>query len=279
MPISGPTTLDAVHLDSVLTLDADTGVAEIDLSRVSFVDAYALTGLACFVASADRDGLPVELVLPEHPDVRSWLSRMHLGAVIDTFGVHVVGGVLPRVAERDRRDTLIELQRFHDSYGSDRLASFIWERLEGGADGEVVNQLFEAAGELGQNVVEHAGSPVGGFVAAQRYKAGAPEERIIVAVGDAGIGIRESLRPRYGDMTDRQAITQAIRWNVSRVLEQGRGQGLPGVVDGVRGLGGVVWIRSGAASRTITPRRAATVDVYRLQGTIVGARLPCRPGG
>lgn len=278
MPLHGPTTLDAVHLDNVLTLDVDTGVAEIDLSRVSFVDAYGLMGLACFIASADRDGLSVELVLPEHPDVRSWLSRMHLGAVIDAFGVHVGEG-LPRVAERDRRDTLIELQRFDDSHGSHRLASFIWDRLEGGADGEVVNQLFEATGELGQNVVEHAGSPVGGFVAAQRYKAGAPEERIIVAVGDAGIGIRESLRPRYGDMTDRQAITQAIRWNVSRVLEQGRGQGLPGVVDGVRGLGGVVWIRSGAASRTITRGWATTVDVSRLQGTIVGARLPCRPGG
>jgi hypothetical protein len=176
-------------------------------------------------------------------------------------------------------DTLIELQRFDDSHGSHRLASFIWDRLEGGADGEVVNQLFEATGELGQNVVEHAGSPVGGFVAAQRYKAGAPEERIIVAVGDAGIGIRESLRPRYGDMTDRQAITQAIRWNVSSVLEPGRGQGLPGIVDGVRGLGGVLWIRSGAASRTIRRGRATTVDVSRLQGTIVGARLPCRPGG
>jgi hypothetical protein len=32
-------------------------------------------------------------------------------------------------------------------------------------------------------VVEHAGSPSGGFVAAQRYKAGTPDERIIVAVG------------------------------------------------------------------------------------------------
>src|SRR5829696_7123094 len=103
MPIHGPTTLDATHLDSVLTLDVDTGVAEVDLSRVSFVDAYALTGLACFIASADRDGLSVELVLPEHPDVRSWLSRMHLGAVIDAFGVHVGEG-LPLVAERDRRD-------------------------------------------------------------------------------------------------------------------------------------------------------------------------------
>ena len=96
-----------------------------------------------------------------------------------------------------------------------------------------MNQLFEATGELGQNVVEHAGSPVGGFVAAQRYKAGAPDERIIVAVGEVG-----------------------------------RGQGLDGIL----------WIRSGSASRTITRQRAVTTGVSSLQGTIVGARLPCRPG-
>lgn len=178
----------------------------------------------------------------------------------------------------DRRDTLIELERFNDSHGSDRLASFIWERLEGGVDGEVVNQLFEATGELGQNVVEHAGSPVGGFIAAQRYKAAAPEERIVVAVGDVGVGIRESLRTRYGDMTDAESIRRAIQWHVSRVPDEGRGQGLPGVVDGVRGLGGTVWIRSGAASRTVTRGHARTSEVSRLQGTTVGARLPCRPG-
>lgn len=79
-------------------------------------------------------------------------------------------------------------------------------------------------------------------------------------------------------MTDAEAITKAIRWNVSRVPDAGRGQGLPGVVDGVKGLGGVVWIRSGAASRTLTRRGPTTIGVSRLQGTIVGARLPCRPG-
>jgi len=162
MPIYRPTTLDAIHLDGVLSLDLDRGRAVVELAQVSFVDAYALAGLACFIASAARDGLPVELVLPENIDVRSWLSRRHLGEVLDAFEVRVEG-VLPRVAERDRRDTLIELERFDDSFGSHRLASFIWERLAGGVDGEVVNQLFEAAGELGQNVVEHAGSPVGGF--------------------------------------------------------------------------------------------------------------------
>ena len=248
MPIHRRPGLDASRLDGVLSLDLDRGVAGIDLAQESFVDAYALVGLACFIASAARDGLPVRLVLPEDPDVRSWLSRMHLGAVIDAFGAWVEGA-LPRVPERDRRDTLIELERFDDAHGSDRLASFVWERLEGGADGEVVNQLFEATGELGLNVVEHAGSPAGGFVAAQRYKAGMPEERIIVAVGDVGVGIRESLRPRYGDMTEGEAIRRAIQWHVSRIPDEGRGQGLPGVVDGVRGLDGVVWIRSGAVSR------------------------------
>jgi hypothetical protein len=277
MPTFRPTTLHATHLDDVLSLDVHRGVAVIDLVQVSFVDAYALTGLACFIASAAGNGIPVQLLLPNDADVRSWLSRMHLRDVLDAFDVRVEG-VLPRVAERDRTDTLIELERFNDSHGSDRLASFIWERLKGGVDGEVVNQLFEATGELGQNVVEHAGSPVGGFIAAQRYKAGAPEERIVVAVGDVGVGIRESLRVRYGDMTDAESIRRAIQWHVSRVPDEGRGQGLPGVVDGVRGLGGTVWIRSGAASRTVTRGQARTSEVSRLQGTIVGARLPCRPG-
>ena len=145
--------------------------------------------------------------MPNHR--RAALDALHLDGVLSI-------DLDSRVAKGDRRDTLIELERFDDAHGSDRLASFIWERLEGGADGEVVNQLFEATGELGLNVVEHAGSPAGGFVAAQRYKAGMPEERIIVAVGDVGIGIRESLRPRYGDMTEGEAIRRAIEWHVSR---------------------------------------------------------------
>jgi hypothetical protein len=209
MPVARRIALDAFTLDDVLLLDLTRCIARIDIARVSFVDAYALAGLACFIASAARDGLPVVLVPPEDADVRSWLSRMHLGDVLDAFEVRVEGA-LPRVAERDRRDTLIELERFRDAHGSHRLATFVWDRLEGGADGE--------------------------------------------------------------------AIGRAVQWHVSRIRDEGRGQGLPGVVDGVRGLHGTVWIRSGAACRRITTNRVTTTGVSRLQGTIVGARLPCRPG-
>ncbi|MDP9207455.1 MAG: hypothetical protein M3O65_02960 [Actinomycetota bacterium] len=130
MPKSRRATLDLYNFDGVLSLDVDEGIAVIDLTPVTFVDAYALTGLACFIASADGDGLPVRLLLPERYDVRSWLSRMHLGDVLDAFDVQVDGS-LPKLVERDRRDNLIELERFRDSHGSDRLASFIWERLQG----------------------------------------------------------------------------------------------------------------------------------------------------
>ena len=203
MPTYRPTTLGADQLDGVLSLDLDRGVGRdrpcagelrrrLRPLRDSPASSPPRPGTGCRSSSCSPRTSTSAAGSPGCTSVRC----------LDAFEVRVGGG-LPRVAERDRRDTLIELQRFDDSHGSHRLASFIWDRLEGGADGEVVNQLFEATGELGQNVVEHAGSPVGGFVAAQRYKAGAPEERIIVAVGDAGIGIRESLRPRYGDMTDR----------------------------------------------------------------------------
>ena len=201
MPISRRAALDALRLDHVLSLDLDGGVAAIDLARESFVDAYALVGLACFVASAAGEGWRSGSCSRRTPTSGAGCPGRTSERSSRRSGVWVEGA-LPRVAERDRRDTLIELQRFDDAHGSDRLASFIWDRLEGGADGEVVNQLFEATGELGLNVVEHAGSPAGGFVAAQRYKAGMPEEWIIVAVGDVGVGIRESLRPRYGDRYD-----------------------------------------------------------------------------
>lgn len=131
MPISRRAALDALRLDGVLSLDLDSGVAAIDLARESFVDAYAVVGLACFIASAAGDG---------------WRS-----------------------GSCSRRP------------------------------------------------------PTSG--------AGCP------------------------------GCT-----------------GLPGVVEGVRGLDGVVWIQTGAVSRTITRGRETTIGVSRPQGTIVGARLPCRPG-
>jgi hypothetical protein len=252
-------------------------VAIVDLSEVTFVDAYGLVGLACYIAWMWGDDVPIELTLPESYDVCLYLSRMHLGEVLKLYDVRV-NGELPSVREHDRRDSLLELERFTDVRGGERLASFIWERLSGHTNPAVVDELFEAVGELTQNVLDHSGSPAGGFIAAQRYKAGMPDDRIVIAVGDVGIGICESLQPRYGRMTDAEAIERAIRQNVSRLVTPGRGQGLWSVVDGVNRLKGSLSIRTGRAFRWRTRRGdVMSFDVSYLQGTIVGAQLRSRP--
>jgi hypothetical protein len=120
-------TLDLSSFDRAVASDED-GVACVDLTDVSFIDAYGLVGLACYVASASGQGLAIELLVPKSDDVRSYLARMHLTEVLDVYDVRV-DGTLPRVNERDRRDRLIELGRFYDSHGSHRLAEFIGSAL------------------------------------------------------------------------------------------------------------------------------------------------------
>jgi hypothetical protein len=153
--------LDLSSFDRTLVLDDESSVATIDLTRVTFIDAYGLVGLACYIAAAAAgEGLAVQLRLPVSEELQTYLARMHLGEVLDRYDVRSDGS-LPEVRELDRRDSLIELRSFRDVHGSDQLAAFIWDRLLGRADNEVVTQLYEATGELGLNVVEHAGSPAG----------------------------------------------------------------------------------------------------------------------
>ncbi len=127
-------------------------------------------------------------------------------------------------------------------------------------------------------MAEHAECPVGGYMAAQRYKHGTPDEYLVVAVGDAGIGIQASLSHRHGPMSEAEAIEHALKRFVSGTDDPHRGQGLPDIVDGVTCFSGGVYVRSGAARLRVTGTRKWTKQVSHLQGTIVGARVPCRPG-
>jgi hypothetical protein len=207
MSIHGRRLLNLSTFDQVLVPDDDE-VVTVDLSMTEFIDAYGLVGVACHIAEAVEDGRAVKVLTPEDQDVARYLSRMHLPAFLEEWDVEV-DWPFPIVSERDRQDRLIELECFSDSGGSDRLAGFLWDRLmEGGADPQVVDEAFNAAGELCNNVVEHARSASGGWVAAQRHQVGQPGEYLVLAVGDVGIGISRSLSERYGPMDDSKAVAK-----------------------------------------------------------------------
>lgn len=76
----------------------------------------------------------------------------------------------------------------------------------------VADPIRYVVSELGRNVLEHAMSPVGGFVCAQYYK---NQQRIAIGMADAGIGIANAIRRSHRAQTEEAAIKLALTPGIS----------------------------------------------------------------
>ena len=66
--------------------------------------------------------------------------------------------------------------------------------------------------ELGRNVLEHSGSPVGGFVCAQYFR---DKRRIAIGMADAGIGIYNAMRTHHNPSNEERAFQLALTPGIS----------------------------------------------------------------
>jgi hypothetical protein len=117
-----------------------------------------------------------------------------------------------------------------------------------------------------------------GHIAAQVYRRNTPDEFVLLAIGDSGVGIRRSLSTKYQIASDAEALRLALSADVSASGEPGRGQGLPSTAKLVTDLLGRVVVHSGGATMVCRQERRIPVATRRIEGTLVGARIPCRPG-
>src|SRR4029077_11839200 len=130
----------------------------------------------------------------------------------------------------------------------EQLANLVWERLEGHVGPEVLSALYETLQEVGANVIEHSQATRGGYIAAQVYRRNTPNEFVLLAIGDCGVGIRQSLSVRYPTASDGEALGLAVSPDISASGEPGRGQGLPSTAKLVMDLLGRVVVHSGGAT-------------------------------
>lgn len=263
---------DLTRFPHRITAEAD---GLVDLSRAQFIDPYGLVGIACVIADLAQRG-DVDVRLPHDDNVRNYLARMGFHAVLHQPNVHT-DTALSKVMRQDHSEFLLEFQRFDDTFGAEAVANLVYTRLQGEVDGGMLEQLHESVGELGNNVDEHAGSPVGGFVAAQTYRRHQADEYLIVAVGDAGMGLRKSLEKRHPVGGDSEAIQLALQKDVTGTEQVGRGQGLYYFTDFARTCGWA-FVQSGAARRRVGAQEYNEVRNH-FQGTLVGMRLRCRRPG
>lgn len=249
--------------------------AFVDLRLVEFIDVFAMVGLACLIASRAEDGHATEVVAPRgKPAV--YLSRMGFQSFLDRYGV-AIDRRLPSIRRHDQSGFLVELTPFDDTYGAERVANLVWRRLEGNVDPGVVIGMHEGTSELGANVHEHAQSPVGGFVAAQTFRRNQPDESLLIAVGDSGVGLAGTLTRSLGPISDEEAVEKAFERDVTGTDDLGRGQGLADVVEFAHTYGGTVMVHSGHGNCTVRGGQTRTQAVSHFPGTLIGARVPCRP--
>lgn len=148
--------------------------------------------------------------------------------------------------------------------------------------GREIARLASILGELCQNVPDHCQSRGVAAIVGQGEGTGS---FVDIGIADPGVGVEATLRTKYASaIGDRwngvAALDLAFQPGTSRF--DGRGDGLPEVLDAVRHLKGSLVARSGGAVYLCSPdkgsrcERDAACDV--LPGTQVYVRLPFRQG-
>ncbi|HEX2903147.1 MAG TPA: hypothetical protein VHO01_06770 [Jatrophihabitans sp.] len=255
----------ARRLDFLRATETPRG-RELNLVDVRWLDPLHLVGIAAEAQLAHRAGTRLRLV-GVRADQANYAARMHLGRIVESFGGE---HELPTVAERDQRDTLLEVRPLRDPADVEQLCSLVYNRVAA-TDPVAARALHVALAEVGDNVCQHARSI--GFMAAQTI---AEHGVLRFAVADAGVGLLATLTG-LGAADDHQALELALSGR-RQLSSPGHGYGLPRTVEMITRLNGELLLASGRAARKIEVggRFDRTLDnPYR--GTIFEGAVPAGP--
>lgn len=229
--------------DSYTRLDVMAG----SVSFATPLDLCALRGLLLHAA-----GLCNEVLFdcPVTSDVHNYLGRMNF---YEGLPPHVLLSRTPPVLNRrDHRTRLIEVCQVASVEDVQELEGSVWEVAKGHfGTGPMAKACVSVIAAATENVLDHADSPVGAVVAAQRYRT----TGLQLAVVDLGRGIPTTLRTRaeYRPLTDVQAVQQALVDGVTSTGEEGRGAGLAEIISSARRTkNSTVVIQSGRAQVTLS---------------------------
>lgn len=230
--------------------------------------------MACLAESERHKSGLIEVRAPSQIESANYASRMGLGEhIADHCGAE---NTFP-ITRRNKTRSLSELRRYQTEDDADDLVIEVDECLRnaGLRPGER-QPVLEILEEVAQNSIEHSGTSVGYF-AAQTYGHANHDLRVAFAVGDFGIGIRESFSGTdYESNDDLEAILSASQLGVSRHGDPNRGKGLPFSIGhkGVAGSGRFT-VRSGRATVSFSSANATPRERNWLPGTLITALVDC----
>lgn len=240
----------------------------LDLSKIEFVNPSNLIMLITTSRVIfDRTGNKVRWINVSS-SVSAYLERINIS------NIDFIDFKLPSVWERlyrgsHKSNTLIELQTIDDWKGcgdavkrtKEILLQWFPNQL-----GRSTNEICSLLSETAENSIDHSSpSPGHGYcyyVLQKYHKEG--KDQIQIAVGDIGIGIRNSLKRVAPDFVsnDLLAIKRALFKGMSGRTDKSGGLGYIRVREILQQRGGMIQIRSGYGSITYTaqPEQQQTAE-------------------
>ena len=214
--------------DDPRSQDFDWESVRIDLSHCEFVRLPAVLWCITYSLLVAEKGIPCEFVVPNLPNIATYLNDLGMFAVLRDEGVRVNHLETPNT---DRWQLVLPLTRLRSISEVEDLENSLIENLEWRnlSSTNLHTDVVVVFAELGNNAVEHAQSPIDAYSLVQFYD-WYPQPRFVCAVADGGIGIRASLQKnaKYKRLmlTDSEAIDIATQENTSGTGDRTRGMGL-----------------------------------------------------
>lgn len=267
-------------LGNFLATVADGAYQRVDLRRYDFIDVYSSMVLALLLRYCCILKEPPALLLPDSEDVTAYLARQELFRIIGDW--YDVGDGLRELQDRQWAGnprvapiTTIESEGTV-SQVVDRLRNLLVTQ-EFSVPERIADDVWRVLSETLQNIPQHASLDPGdtetGFATLQLYK-----NRLDLAIGDAGIGIRCSLsqNPRYRQYSDAQSQLAVLQQGATKTARAGRGNGLQRTAEIIRALGGFLRLQSGDCVTVSSKTNCRQFECPIFPGTQLLVRIPCK---
>ena len=240
----------------------------IDFSDCKSAFSGQMLGIAANVQNYLINGIDTSLIPPSGNRFRR--------IFINTNWAHLID--FRRFSESTYRGySQIPAMKFRDADQLYETVSTIMKNILGALnkfDRSHLTAIEWSVNEITDNVLNHAQSPVGGFVQVTNHSR---RKQIEFSVCDAGLGIPATLRSHNPKLsTDQEALEKAIQEGVTRDKSVGQGNGLYGTWRITQLSGGRFELYSGNASLISTPQDGLTAirgESIPFNGSLVTTRI------
>ena len=256
-------------------VDLSVRVPLVDLSGVTFFYPFALVYLGMFLRHHASVGKGFQVVPPRASDARTYLARQNFWERFNFSASSILGERLYRFTTGTSLNDIVDIET--KPYIAEEIADAVAKVLSQNISSQRTARIAELASELVDNFAQHSERILAAFTM-QWYPR---KHRIVMAIGDCGIGIRSSLasNPKYVYLRSSphyEAALKAFEPLVSRKAEGGTG--LTEVRDGVLELDGRLTLATGDSYVNIN-RQGTQVGrmAYDLSGVQVELSFPEGP--